>query len=343
MIATPLRPSHYLGLLNPLWATHALQARVEAVWDETADARTVRLRPGRDGGRTGPAVRLGRRPHRRRAPHPHLLDLVGAGCRGRTFTLTVKAMRGGRVSPFLARRLQPGAYLPIGLPQGDFVLPDGPAPAPAVHHRRQRHHAGDEHAARAGAARRHAGRRPPALRTASRRRDLRRRAAADGGGAPALSLAPHYTRDAGGVSRHFTPEQLEQACPDWRAREVWACGPPALLAALATLWDAAGLGARLHVERFVAALTPPADAAGGMASFALSQTRVRADGATPLLLVAERVGSARPRLPHGHLPQLRRHAAIGLRARSAQRRLHTAGQRVQVCVCAAAGDVELAL
>ena len=117
---------------------------------------------------------------------------------------------------------------------------------------------------------------------------------------PRYRWHPHYTRDAGGASRHFTPRQLEQVCPDWRTREVWACGPPALLAALETFWDAAGLCSRLHLERFVAPLAPPADAAGGMASFALSQTRVTADGATPPLLVAERVGSARPRLPHGH-------------------------------------------
>ena len=39
MFATPLRTSHYLELMNPLWTTHKLQARVVSVWDETASAR----------------------------------------------------------------------------------------------------------------------------------------------------------------------------------------------------------------------------------------------------------------------------------------------------------------
>src|SRR5689334_22709298 len=53
LFAWPLRASHYLELMNPLWSTHAPCARVERVDDETADARTLTLRPGR-----------GWRPHR---------------------------------------------------------------------------------------------------------------------------------------------------------------------------------------------------------------------------------------------------------------------------------------
>jgi len=345
MIATPLRPSHYLGLLNPLWATHALQARVEAVWDDTADARTVRLRPGRGWRlhRAGQFVSVG-------VPidgvrHTRTYSISSApDAAARTFTLTVKAMEGGRVSPFLARRLQPGAYLPIGLPQGDFVLPADPHLRPlfitagsGITPVMSMLRALVRRGAMPDAVHLHYAPSPDDVIFAG---ELRQMAAAH----PRYRWHPHYTRDAGGVSRHFTPRQLEQACPDWRAREVWACGPPALLAALATLWDAAGLGARLHVERFVAALTPPADVAGGMASFALSQTRVRADGATPLLLVAERVGlrpahGCRMGICHSCDVMLQSGCVRDLRNGA----LHTAGQRVQVCVCAAAGDVELAL
>ena len=31
--AFPLRTSHYVELVNPLWASHSLQARVEKVWE----------------------------------------------------------------------------------------------------------------------------------------------------------------------------------------------------------------------------------------------------------------------------------------------------------------------
>ena len=44
--AWPLRTSDYLELVNPLWTSHALLARVESVQDETLDARTLTLRPG---------------------------------------------------------------------------------------------------------------------------------------------------------------------------------------------------------------------------------------------------------------------------------------------------------
>lgn len=79
MFAYPLRHSHYLELVDLLWTDHHLQARVEKVWDETRDARTL--------------------------------------------TITVKAIDGGRVSQHLVRDLKPGNYLPLGEPQGEFVLP----------------------------------------------------------------------------------------------------------------------------------------------------------------------------------------------------------------------------
>ena len=46
LFAYPLRTSHYVELVNPLWTTHQLQARVVKVWDETRDARTLTLKPG---------------------------------------------------------------------------------------------------------------------------------------------------------------------------------------------------------------------------------------------------------------------------------------------------------
>src|SRR5436190_6060158 len=61
LFAWPLKTSHYLELVNSLWTTHALQARVEKVWDETRDALTLTLRPGYNcrGHRPGQHVRLG--------------------------------------------------------------------------------------------------------------------------------------------------------------------------------------------------------------------------------------------------------------------------------------------
>ena len=63
LATTPLTPSHYLELVRPLSATHTLNARVESLWDETADTRTLTLRPGR-GWRAHRAGTV--RPRRRR-------------------------------------------------------------------------------------------------------------------------------------------------------------------------------------------------------------------------------------------------------------------------------------
>src|SRR5207237_7775124 len=125
MFAWPLRTSHYLELVNPLWATHKLQARVVAVWDETSTARTLTLRPGRNWRRhrAGQHVRIG-------VPiggmhHTRTYSISSPPERDdECIAITVKAAAGGRVSSHLVRNVDPGTYLPLGLPQGDFVLPD---------------------------------------------------------------------------------------------------------------------------------------------------------------------------------------------------------------------------
>lgn len=350
LVATPLRPSHYLQLVNPLWGTHVLQARVEKVWDETSDARTLTLRPGRGwrNHRAGQFVRvgvsIGGRHHTRSYSISSAPD-SSDGC----ITITVKAAPGGRVSRFLVRTLRPGAYLRLGLPQGAFVLP------PAVPVRPLFVTAGS-------------GITPvmSMLRTFVRRgsmpdvvhihyaphahdvifaNELERMAA----GQAHYRLCPVYTRDPGARragERHLTPAALEELCPDWREREVWACGPQALLDAVEAHWSAAGLGRRIHLERFHAPRAElPADAAGGRVRFAASGCEVEADGHTPLLRVAEDAGLDPPQgcrmgichtcdatLISGCVRDLRTGAVC-----------NEIGQKVQVCVSAAAGDVELAL
>src|ERR1051325_3928848 len=125
LFASPLRASHYLELVNPLWTTHKLQARVVGVWDETANARTLVLRPGRGWRRhrAGQHVRVGvaiRGMHHTRTYSISSAPERSDGC----ITITVKAAPGGRVAQQLVRRVSPGDHLPIGLPQGDFTLPE---------------------------------------------------------------------------------------------------------------------------------------------------------------------------------------------------------------------------
>jgi len=125
MFAFPLRTSHYVELVNPLWTTHRMQARVVDVWDETRDARTITLKPGANWRlhRPGQHIRVGipvegshyTRTYTISSP-PERED----GC----FTITVKKIDGGRLSHHIVRHLKVGDFIPVGLPQGDFYLPD---------------------------------------------------------------------------------------------------------------------------------------------------------------------------------------------------------------------------
>jgi len=126
LATTPLAPSHYLGLVSPLRATHALKARIESVRDETPDARTLTLRPGR-GWRThraGQFVRVGAEIDGRIVTRTYSLSSAPDRADGR-ITITVKIVPGGKMSRHLARDARPGDYVTLAPAQGDFVLPEG--------------------------------------------------------------------------------------------------------------------------------------------------------------------------------------------------------------------------
>jgi ferredoxin-NADP reductase len=154
--------------------------------------------------------------------------------------------------------------------------------------------------------------------------------------------------------RRFDGARFAAVVPDWRAREAWACGPQSLLDAIGVAFAGAqphvgqGLRPRLHVERFRAALAVlPPNASGGRVRFAASAPHqlIDADAATPLLHVAERAGLA----PKSGCRMGICHTCDSTLVAGCVRDLRTGvaidepGARVQICVCAAAGDVELAL
>lgn len=352
LFATPLRASHYVELVNPLWSSHKLQARVESVWDETRDARTITLRPGRNWRRhrSGQHVRLGVPIGGRRFTRTYSISSSPErrdGC----ITITVKVLDGGRMSGHLVRSLEVGSYLPIGLPQGDFLVPEampvrplfitagcGVTPVmsmlrtwdlvgnmPDVVHI---HYAPHRYDVIFGAE---------LEELAARRRRYR--------------FEPVLTRDGGDVdtaARHFGADQLDELCPGWREREVWACGPQSMLAAVEHHFDDGGRGRALHIERFRAPMTDvPADAAGGSVTFVSAGTSVvaEADASTPLLRAAEDAG-LNP--DHGCRMGICHTCDVPLVA-GRVRDLRTGdlidepGQAVQICISGAAGDCQIDL
>jgi ferredoxin-NADP reductase len=336
LVATPLAPSHYVALVSPLAATHTRLARVEAVHDETPDARTLTLRPGRgwQKHRAGQHVCIGlevdgrimRRTYSISSP-PERDD----GC----ITITVKAQ--GRVSFALVRTVRPGRYLAIGLPEGEFVLPDPPSAAPPLFITAGSGITPVMSMVRSLAARGtlenvahvHFARTAEDVIFGAELRELAARY-------PGYRLTLVHTRDE---RRRLSPALLDELLLDWRNREAWTCGPRGVLDAAAACCE------RLHVERFTAAFAPVIDDAGGRVRFAASRSESHADGRTPLLHVAKKAGIAAPYgcqmgICHSCDTTLRAGCVRDLRTGA---RIDEPGTRVQLCVCAAAGDVELDL
>jgi ferredoxin-NADP reductase len=346
----PLRTSHYVELVNPLWTTHQLQARVMEVWDETRDARTITLKPGLNwrGHRAGQHVRVGLPVEGQHYTRTYTISSPPErpdGC----FTITVKVVEGGRISRHIVRNLKPGDYLPIGLPQGEFFLPDAQPVKPLF--------------ISAGSGITPARSMLRSLVAQERLPDTvhihyaphafdtifgqELRAMADHH--PRYRFHPVYTRELGEQQRekqYFSLAQLEQLCPDWRERDCYACGPQSLLASVEALWQEAGLSRRLHVERFRAAFAQvPADAVGGAVAFARSGVTAQADSATSLLRVAEDAGlnpahGCRMGICHACDTTLLSGCVRDLRTGEVR---NEAGSIVQPCICAAAGDCTLDL
>jgi ferredoxin len=111
-------------------------------------------------------------------------------------------------------------------------------------------------------------------------------------------------------------------------------------------WRQAGLTSRLHVERFHAPRTAsrPGDA-GGRVRFERSGCEVDVDGSTPLLRAAEDAGlqpkhGCRMGICHTCTTTLRAGCVRDLRSGSI---IDQPGARLQICVCVAAGNVDLEL
>lgn len=346
--AWPLRTSHYLELVNPLWTTHKLQARVEKVWDETKDSRTLTLRPGLNwrGHRAGQHVRLGIPAGGKHYTRTYTISSPPEredGC----FTITVKAIDEGTISHHIVRNIKVGDYLPIGLPQGDFYLPDAQPVLPLF--------------ITAGSGITPAASMLRSLISQGRLPDTHH-----------IHYAPHefdvvlgkdlnemvqqhsryhlhliYTREKKSPGEaHFSEQQMNALCPDWKERDIYACGPPSLLAAIEKCFEAAGRSRHLHIERFRASFTEiPKDAVGGRVRFARSGVDADGDIKTPLLRVAEEAGM---NPPHGCRMGIC-HTCNTTLVSGCVRDLRTgkllseAGSIVQTCICAAAGDCELDL
>ena len=337
LAATPLVPTDYLDLVDPLRSSADLRARIEAVLPETRDAVTLVLRPGRGwrGHVPGQYVRLGVDVDGVRQWRAYSVNCPADRADG-CITVTVKAIPDGVVSTHLVRRARPGQVLQLDQATGDFVLPD-PLPRKVLFVT-----GGSGITPVMGFLRAHPGLSDVVLVHAAPTADD----VVFGGELRAL----HREGRIRLVERHdavdgfLTGEQLDELVPDLAERETWACGPTGMLEMLEKHWAGLGVPDSLHTERFRPLVVTAGD--GGTVTFARTGRTVEADGATPLLEAGESAGVLMPfgcrmGICYGCVLPLREGAVRDLRDGSLTTASPGDGVKVQTCISAAAGPCDL--
>lgn len=350
-ITTPLLPDDYLHLVNPLWSARELRGRIIEVRKETADSVTLVIKPGwgfdftfTPGQYIGIGVLVEGRWHWRSYSLTCPPDWTHRDNRAeRVISIAVKAMPEGFLSSHLVNGVPQGTVVRLAAPQGGFVLPEPPpakvlfitagsgiTPVMAMLRTMDRRAAdrtdGD---AMDDIVHIHSARTAEDVMFGAELRALHDKH-------PGFTAHIHLTGEQG----KFDLADLDSRFPDWRERETWACGPAGLLNDVEKHWAAAGISDKLHVERFEVERSAVGE--GGTVTFARTDRSAEADGATSLLEAGEAAGVQMPfgcrmgicqtcvvTLTEGHVRDLRNGNE------------HQAGEKVQTCISAAAGDCTL--
>jgi ferredoxin-NADP reductase len=343
-VTTPLLPDDYLHLVNPLWSARELRGRIVDVCKETADSVTLMIKPGwgfdfkfTPGQYIGIGVLIEGRWHWRSYSLTSPPDWTDPDNRSRlVISIAVKAMPEGFLSSHLVNGVPEGTIVRLAAPQGGFVLPE-PPPAKVLF-------------LTAGS-----GITPvmAMLRTMDRRLSVpdivhihSARTAEDvmfGEELRALhDKYPSFTSRVNltGEQGKFALASLDELYPDWRERQTWACGPLEMLNDIENHWAAAGLSDNLHIERFEVERSAVGE--GGTVTFARTGRSVQVDGATTLMQAGEGAGVQMPfgcrmgicqtcvvAITDGHARDLRNGTE------------HQAGEKIQTCISAPAGDCTL--
>ncbi|HEV7872276.1 MAG TPA: ferredoxin reductase [Modestobacter sp.] len=338
LVTTPLLPSDYLDLVDPLRSGAALRGRIEAVQRETRDAATIVIRPGRDWlpHTPGQYVRIGIDVDGIRQWRAYSITSVlgrADGC----FTITVKAIPDGTVSNHLVHRARPGTIVQLDQATGEFVLPAqrpgkalfvtaGSGVTPVMGMLRNHLHERDDVVVV------HSAPTPADVIFGAELRELARTGR--------IRLVEQHTETAGLLDA----AALAELVPDLAERSTWACGPVGMLEALEEHWAAAGIADRLYTERFRPRVLVTGE--GGTVSFARSGRTLDVDGATPILDAAEEAGLLMPSgcrmgICYGCVLPLREGAVRDLRTGEITTAAPGDGVLVQTCISAAAGACDI--
>ncbi|MGH2987125.1 MAG: ferredoxin reductase [Solirubrobacterales bacterium] len=341
---SPLLPDDYLEMINPLWSTRELRGRVEEIVREEGDAATVLIKPGHTwpGHEPGQYLRIGFDIDGKR--HWRAYSLTSdPGREDGLISITPKLVEEGVVSPYVVKKLRPGAIVSLSDIEGTFTLPgprpekplfisagSGITPIMAMLRCLEREAKLDD------AFHIHSARYPDYVTFGSRLRKMAERN--DG-----LRLHEQHTAEMGRIG----PGDIDGLAPDWREREAFVCGPAEMLDAFEQHYEAEGLEDQLHVERFQPVIGGEGaeSGEGGKIKFLESDAEAESDGSQPILVAGEEAGLE---LPFGCRMGIC-HTCVGTLCAGRLRDLRTGevhgeeGEVVRTCVNAPEGAVEIAL
>jgi ferredoxin-NADP reductase len=335
---TPLLPDDYLNLINPLWSTRELRGRVDKVVKETETAATLVIRPGWGWSfdhKAGQYVGIGVDVDGKWIWRSYSLTVPPSTNDAGHIAITVKAMPEGFMSKHLVDGLAPGSVVRLALPKGEFVLPDPPP-------KKMLFLTGGSGVTPVMAM----------LRTLDRRDSMPDVVIAHSApnkndvifGEELQQIADKYDTvklhlQYSETDGHFELSQLDEVCPDWRKRQVWACGPEALLDGAEEWWKEADLEDNLHLERFAAKLSEAGE--GGHVTFKKSGKEADIDGAKTLMEAGEELGVE---MPYGCRMGICHTCTVPLISGTVRdlrngNEYDEHDEKIQTCVTAAAGDV----
>lgn len=336
----PVDPTEHFQRLLPFSAAAELVGRIVEIKPESPSAVSITIRPGRSwaGHRPGQYVRLGVEINGVRHWRAYsITSRVGDA----NLQVLVKGQNGGLVSDHLVHRLRPGDPVWLEQAAGDFCLPE-PKPAKILFLA-----AGSGITPILAMLRNHILSDATLVYSAPDEEqmiasdELRIRAKAG-----QLELIERMTRAEG----RFDPSDLDELVPDWRERQLWACGPGEFLNAVSAYYENHGCADLLHVERFRAERNFDLSGEGGEVTWT-AQGRQLTSAAGPdqtLLEAGEANGlpmkfGCRMGICHGCLVKLDEGAVRDVRTGKAVLANEDDPETIQACVTVAAGDCRITL
>ncbi|MBF6172006.1 ferredoxin reductase [Nocardia blacklockiae] len=340
-LTSPHPLDRYLELVRPTLTLRDMRAEITHVRHSASDSVTLTLRPTWQwtGHRAGQYVQVGVLIDG--VKHTRCYSPVSAQSRrGRKLQLTVKAHSHGLVSRYLYRHAAPGMVVDLAPADGSFALPDarpdrilllsgGSGITPVLSMLRtlaRENYSGT-------VAFLHYAKHPEAVPHREELADLAERH-------DNFHIELRYPSRGDG---HFDVDTLERVAPWYADAETFVCGPAALMDSARRIYEAEGLGDRLHSEEFTLPTTPvdPADVTGAT-TFSASGVRAENAGAS-LLEQAEKAGLT----PESGCRMGICFSCTAVRRSGCTRNLRTGeldsdpDQPIQLCINAAVGDVDI--